>query len=561
MIENRFKNNDGRFYHIRKKEIAIILLLTMIVSLFGYASLTNGVRFSKSSAAGGRVTKGSNSPKKIVSDRMVHFEVECKFTNQSNDKKYTYIYGYASMVEEGALIGLAYRKEGESFSVPISFSKLELVSKDIFAELNQSVLRHDFASNNGYAHFQYGSPENYGGEVNIRYASGEEIRFSDNQNSVISMEAGFEIVEILRKYMQTRYAENEYAGDIVALTYRDEIDQNNYTLYHLEKNRFVSESKFGRLRKRDIKVYPLNEDMLHPFRILAKESSILNWQGMRQPKYANNGERNRQMIFTMQDGSEIMIVESAFAPFLAEDVFRETAYRLNEMAKDADSGFPDKKKYMAPDVESIDYSKAYSEVLDRVCEAALYKNKEFANSTANSDLPNAYLGISKTASITGMQDKIGYVFFDINRDGVKELLIGVNDYNAYLSGTGLLAAFYFDGIEGRILDFGDYTKEWYLLDSGELYHHRAITETDQVEALFQLPEFGRKPECKEMYFSARSESGVGMEWYHSPNGMATVGEKGVVRVDEEEYFKFGEQCRNSRVYLELTPISHWKILE
>jgi len=68
-----------------------------------------------------------------------------------------------------------------------------------FRELQQIVSRYDFARYNGQHYRVSGLPPDFGIRLEIRYASGESVCFSDNQNPILSQEAMEELAALFQK--------------------------------------------------------------------------------------------------------------------------------------------------------------------------------------------------------------------------------------------------------------------------------------------------------------------------------------------------------------------------
>lgn len=567
MLESIIFRITKRSYCFLLRKVAVMtFLMTLGFSLLGCgkvnASVSRGSVMneqmpgddaSSTMITGGSDTKYLDLPKAIQSEEIVHFSVDCNFAYSSNEKKYTYVYGYATKVEGGALVGLSYRKDGEQNEA--EYTKLKLVGNEVFSDLQKLVKKHNFASNNGYTHFTSGLPENFGGSVNINYASGEQIIVSDNQSIVISLDAGEEMVGILQKYMDAAYDSPNYAGDIVAVSYKEQTGKDIYTQYYLDGTRFLYESKLGKNQKVYKKEYALPQDMLYKIRDIANTNSLLDWSGMRQSEQNTVDPVSRQLVFSMRNGNEIMVTDSSFAPMISNGATFAIQTYLNDLRYEADAGFPNKADFLFP--KTVDYDMAYCEVLDaiyRIVEKGSRGQIDFSEM-----IPDHLVGILENSVPSDALDSIGYIYQDLNQDGVQELLVGVNEQSEYNTGTRIMNVFYFDGIKGRDLANGWYRNAWFLLDNGELYRQGSSGAAHTTEATYTVSKDGRELVCKDMYFSAPSNEENRIEWYRNPNGLDALDAKGVSKVSEEEYNVFNEACRRKQVRLNLTPISSWGI--
>ncbi|MBQ7595903.1 MAG: hypothetical protein IJU45_04475, partial [Clostridia bacterium] len=142
------------------------------------------------------------APKQIDSEDMILFDATSSFAGmvsinlqeESPAERLGYVSAFAAPLPGGTFIflekstGFNYGGERKRFLAP--------VKENVFPALVELVREFDFAKSNGFHSATYGLPENFGGSVNIRYASGEMISFSNNQSAVISPVAGQKIADI-----------------------------------------------------------------------------------------------------------------------------------------------------------------------------------------------------------------------------------------------------------------------------------------------------------------------------------------------------------------------------
>lgn len=75
---------------------------------------------------------------------------------------------------------------------------LEKDGGELMSALQSIVSRYDLAQFNGISRYTAGLPDNFGIDLEVRYASGECIRAADNQDMLIPAEAAAELVELFR---------------------------------------------------------------------------------------------------------------------------------------------------------------------------------------------------------------------------------------------------------------------------------------------------------------------------------------------------------------------------
>ena len=134
----------------------------------------------------------TRAPKQICSEDMILFDVESALGYVTDDNPETrkrpplnFVSAFAVPCGSGSFLCFesdrGYRKEKTK-------RVLAVVRESVFPELTALVRSCDLARSNGYHSQTHGLPENFGGHVCVRYASGERIDFSDNQSPVLSLE-------------------------------------------------------------------------------------------------------------------------------------------------------------------------------------------------------------------------------------------------------------------------------------------------------------------------------------------------------------------------------------
>ena len=161
---------------------------------------------------GTSATRDTKAPKTIISEEMTLFNVTSSFSGCAPGPGTVldfiplgYLSAFAAKADKGYLLCLE-TAEGTGYHPrhDISFA---LVKNDIFPALVALVKKHDLAKNNGFNAFTHGLPENFGGSVDIRYASGERIYFSDNRSPILAPKAAREIADVFTEAMKGDKAE------------------------------------------------------------------------------------------------------------------------------------------------------------------------------------------------------------------------------------------------------------------------------------------------------------------------------------------------------------------
>ncbi len=141
-------------------------------------------------------TLDTKAPTQILSNEMILFNVTSKLGFIINEpmNRFDFISAFAIPAKSGTFLFLEIRGNE-------SFQKWALVKNDIFAELAALVNSHEIAKNNGLCAKTHGLPDNFGGTIDITYASGEKIYISDNRAPIIGIETANEILKIFTSAM------------------------------------------------------------------------------------------------------------------------------------------------------------------------------------------------------------------------------------------------------------------------------------------------------------------------------------------------------------------------
>lgn len=124
-----------------------------------------------------------NAPKEINATEITDFR--CKFSTVDLMREDSPIAGhlftlYACQKEGYFELRDRSKEEGKKTFAP---------DETFFGELQQIVSQYAFAQHNGQHYRVSGLPPHFGMELEIRYASGEEIRASNNQSCFLPLEA------------------------------------------------------------------------------------------------------------------------------------------------------------------------------------------------------------------------------------------------------------------------------------------------------------------------------------------------------------------------------------
>ena len=175
---------------------------------------------------GGRdATQDTRAPKKIGSKEMTFFYVTSALGHPSDELKYKgeplgYVSAFAAPCGEGTFVFLetsdGFGRGGERKRA------WALVKGDFFPTLVGIVNEYDIARENGYHSVTHGLPENFGGSIDIKYASGEKISISDNQAPILRFDAAIAIKGAFDKAMAGEKIELPSVDDVEKIRFAEE---------------------------------------------------------------------------------------------------------------------------------------------------------------------------------------------------------------------------------------------------------------------------------------------------------------------------------------------------
>ena len=251
-----------------------------------------------------------DAPKKIRSTEMTLFDVSCVLyppDYASGNPFNSCVSAFAAPAGEGWLMlletgpGLG-RRDGREI-------KWALVKDDPFPALVKIVNDRELAKNNGFHSQTHGLPENFGGSIDIRYASGEQIGISDNQGPVLSYEAGTEIIEAFRKAMAGGKIALPDPEALKAIRFEEKHGTEGYTKACLtigENGAGVNdkESKYD-----GPKIYqsqkPVDAETVSKIKKTVADCGLFAWEHL--PRVGYNVGNECRMTFVFKDGKEITV--------------------------------------------------------------------------------------------------------------------------------------------------------------------------------------------------------------------------------------------------------------
>ena len=183
------------------------------------------------------------------------------------------------------------------------------VRKDVFPALVSLAKECGLAKENGHHSSTAGLPENFGGSISVRYASGETISVSNNQSPVLTRETAFRIVRLFEEAMQGEKAVLPDLSDLTEISCEECRKNGGYTKARLT----ILPDGSGVVRSSSKYDRPEVFENEHPMEagrvagILSKiaENGILAWSGL--PASAFGFGRDRTTSFFFRNGQSVVI--------------------------------------------------------------------------------------------------------------------------------------------------------------------------------------------------------------------------------------------------------------
>lgn len=272
------------------------------------------------SCGGTDATQDVNAPKTINSDEIVFFSVTSALhpDRQANSITESISPGYVSAFAVPAKNGtFMFLETGRSFSCrdKRDFS-WTLVKENPLTELAQLVKAHNLAKNNGFHSRTHGLPENFGGSVEIIYADGEEISFSNNQVPIISRDAGAEIAEFFTAKMSGEKAFLPNTDTLAGILFYEERGSEGSVKSDLS----ILSDGSGIIKK--VSRYSDGEEYINEIAVdktrvdaikkIISDNGMFAWQGICDIKH--HIKENKTITFVFSDGEEISVNDHRSLP-------------------------------------------------------------------------------------------------------------------------------------------------------------------------------------------------------------------------------------------------------
>ena len=266
-----------------------------------------------------------SAPKTIRSREMTRFSARSAFFREGPEAL-CYLSAFACRAGDGVFLFLE-TADGETRRP--SDGAWVWVREDIFPSLVTFVQEFDLAKENGRRAFTYGLPEDFGGSVDIRYASGEKIGFSSNQSPVLSREAGEKIVVLFRKAMKGESLKLPELSRVREIRFDEKRPDGGYThaslsvengIYTVRRTRKFSDPKVYESRRE------LPPERYHELLEIVNRCGMLAWNALPERDYTQREKKS--LTFRFSQGEEISVPGDRALPDPLADSFFQIELEL-----------------------------------------------------------------------------------------------------------------------------------------------------------------------------------------------------------------------------------------
>ena len=266
---------------------------------------------------GTTATRDTRAPKTIASEDMTFFSVATAFgpfgafdRDEDGRLPLSHLSAYAAPAGQGTFLFLSTERceeEEKSWA---------FVKESPFPALTSLVREHDLARDNGFHSRTHGLPQNFGGEVDIRYASGERICFSDNQTPILSPKVGQEIVTIFQTAMRGEKVPLPDLADLAAIRFEEQREDGGFTTATLTLLPDGSGSNEKRSRYDGSRIYesikPVDKETVAAIKKTIEEAGLLAWPSL--PDNGFSAPTARSLTFTFAPGASVTVPDGKLLP-------------------------------------------------------------------------------------------------------------------------------------------------------------------------------------------------------------------------------------------------------
>ena len=265
-----------------------------------------------------------NAPKKIQSKEMILFDVTSVLPPPDPAQETDplgFVSAFAAPTDEGTFLFF------ETGRVPFMHAEKRrtwaLVTETVFPSLTALVREQNLAADNGSYSYTHGLPENFGGSVTVKYASGESILFSSNQHPILSRQTGERIAALFIEAMNGEKVALPEPDTLKAMRFDEECEDGSFTHSVLTVNEDGSGTLIRLRRFSDPQVYEsertVEAEALSTMKRTIADCGLLAWASLPESSYPLSGDKT--LTFAFADGSEISVPADRILPEQIRDGF------------------------------------------------------------------------------------------------------------------------------------------------------------------------------------------------------------------------------------------------
>ena len=268
----------------------------------------------------------TRAPKEILSTDMVLFDATTALGGMISlepvepGEPLDYISAFAVSAQEGTFLYLETAQDDRFGERSVAWA---LVKESPFPGLVTLVRECDLARQNGYHSETHGLPQNFGGSVRIRYASGEEISFSNNQCPVLSPKEARRIADLLTAAMAGERVSLPDVAALSAIRFAEERADGGFTHATLTLLPDGTGTNTKTSRYEDPTVYesekPVDAETVAAIKRTIELCGLLAWEGVPDSGFAL--AQNKTLTFVFADGREVTAQSDRQLPYGIQNGF------------------------------------------------------------------------------------------------------------------------------------------------------------------------------------------------------------------------------------------------
>lgn len=269
----------------------------------------------------------TRAPKEIQSDDMILFDATSAFggmisldNEEPAGPPLGYLSAFAVLAKEGTFLYLDTAEDERFGNHTCTWA---LVKESPFPKLTALVREHDLARGNGYHSETHGLPQNFGGNVRIRYASGEEISFSNNQCPILSLKTGRAIAALFTEAMGGQRVALPDVTALTAIRFAEDHENGGFTHATLTLLPDGTGVNAKTSRYDDPTVFesekPVDAETVAAIKKTVETCGLFAWEGVPGSGFAL--AQNKRLTFVFADGSEITAQSDRQLPYGIQNGF------------------------------------------------------------------------------------------------------------------------------------------------------------------------------------------------------------------------------------------------